>query len=105
MQGSRYVQDISLLNALAEANNERDQQRYSVIRSIISDDFRDRIPASIMPWDDLTADDFEILANMVYEKDVEIRTTDILQPIKAIRIMARDVAALVKHPIWRKRLW
>ena len=102
---SGFIGNDSLFSALANANNNRDQQTYTIIRNLIDSEYRDRIPSTILPWDDLFAHDFEELASMVYERDIEVRTGNILQPVALMKIMAKNIRSLVKSPVWRKRLW
>lgn len=102
---SGFIGNDSLFAALANANNNRDQATYTIVRNLVDAEFRDRIPATILPWDDLYPHDFEELASMVYERDIEVRTGNILQPVALVKIMAKNIRALVTSPVWRKRLW
>jgi len=95
----------SLFTALCIANNERNQATYTIIRDLIDNEYRDRIPATLLPWDDLFPQDFEELSTMVYEKEREFRTDNVRQPIVAMKMMAKNMRTLVTSSKWGARLW
>lgn len=100
-----FIGNESLFAGLANANNGRDQKTYTILRDLIDDEFRDRIPTTLLPWDDLFPQDFEELASMVYKKEIEVKTDNMLQPIVAVTIMAKNIRALVTSSKWGTRLW
>lgn len=102
---SNFIGNENLFVALANANNDRDQNTYTIIRDLIDIEYRNRIPSTLLPWDDLFPADFEELANMVYEKEREFRTDNAMQPIIAVMTMAKNVRALVTSSKWGARLW
>lgn len=102
---SNFIGNENLFAALAIANNDRDQKTYTIVRDLIDVEYRNRIPSTILPWDDLFPQDFEELANMVYEKEREFRTDNPMQPIVAVKTMAKNVRALVTSSKWGARLW
>ena len=101
---SIYADDTKLFVQLADANNKRDQVLYSAIRECFSDAYVQRIPAIILPWDNLLPEELKELADMFVDRTIIVETGDRQQPKQEQRIVAKNFRALLTSSFWRKRL-
>lgn len=100
-----YCDDDKLFEQLAIANNKRDLATYTVIHNCFSDKYRFRIPSSMLPWDDISADELKELTEMFIEEDRKEETGLDQMPYRMVRVVVKSMRALYNSKVWRKRLW
>jgi len=100
-----YADDKKLFQQLAVANNRREVEKYLAIRDCFSNEYRFRIPAVLLPWDDITAEELNQLADMYIEKDTVEETGNDMMPLRAVKAVVRNISALCNSKVWRTRLW
>ena len=100
-----YADDRKLFEQLAAANNRGDTQAYLIVRDCFTEQYRFRIPARLLPWDDMTPEEYIELTEMFIEKEVLEETGNDQMPQRLVKRIVKNIKSLYRSPIWRTRLW
>jgi hypothetical protein len=102
---SKYLDDERFFAAIAKASNTNDGFLYAALLDCLDTDYRDRLPSTVMPWDDLSGNDIKELFDMSLDRTIVVDTGDPMQPKKELKVTGRNWRGLLSLKSWGKRLW